>query len=272
MHRSNPNRRFRGIAATVVVIGVAMTVAGCASQTPTQPTPAAADSLPSSASRAPSPALPASAPASAPATAENTPTIATAPSVSVSKRTVLPGTGPSAVTSPTPPTAATTGGAAPAVSEPLARTSLDPCQFVTASEASALARAKYGAGQHEATDAGETICVYGAQTKSVFTVGVVRTTSAALADQAWSAEMNKALAELQQSPTKPAISSVAGLADRAETVTLSIPLGSASMNVAGIYLLRGATFAFFSIVATGSTAVTAAQLVAQGRVSLARLP
>src|SRR5262245_588217 len=65
-------------------------------------------------------------------------------------------------------------------------TSLDPCQLVTSSEASALAGTKFGPGRHQNNKGGGKMCVYGYQTTNVFTVEVGQDKSASVARTQWS--------------------------------------------------------------------------------------
>src|SRR5580693_1523974 len=90
---------------------------------------------------------------------------------------------PTATAVPTP-----TPTAVPTPSQSAVPTSYDPCQLVTASEASSLAGVTYGAGKEETNAGGGKDCVYGAETLNVFTVIVGVAADAATADADWATE------------------------------------------------------------------------------------
>src|SRR5262245_26067015 len=80
---------------------------------------------------------------------------------------------------PTSSTTSPAGGGSPAASghpAVVTNTTTDPCQLVTASEASALTGASYGPGTERAIGPGKT-CVYGGSTKNVFMVDVFQGSS-----------------------------------------------------------------------------------------------
>ena len=158
-----------------------------------------------------------------------------------------------------------------------AATSLDPCQIVPASEASALAGVTYGAGQEEPSGTDGKRCVYGSQTDHVFSVIVGQAATVADADTEWSAER----ADAQTALTKQVPSGVkfheqtqdvSGLADRASVATGSVSLGGESIAASAIYLLKGAVFLSFSDVVVGGAAPTATAMEAEAQKALARVP
>ena len=158
-----------------------------------------------------------------------------------------------------------------------AATSLDPCQIVPASEASALAGVTYGAGQEEPSGTDGKRCVYGSQTDHVFSVIVGQAATVTDADAEWSAER----ADAQTALTKQVPSGVkfheqtqdvSGLADRASVATGSVSLGGESIAAGAIYLLKGAVFLSFSDVVVGGSAPTATALEAEAGKALARVP
>ncbi len=97
---------------------------------------------------------------------------------------------PEATTAAATPTAATTVApvATTATEQSAAPTAVDPCQLVTASEASTIAGASFAAGKEETTSGGAKTCVYGAGTLNVFTVIVTQATDAATAQSDWATE------------------------------------------------------------------------------------
>jgi hypothetical protein len=205
---------------------------------------------------------PASPPAS-PAGTEQASAAATA-SAAASAATSAASSAPAA----TSPAAASSSGVA---------TSLDPCQIVPAAEASALAGVSYGTGEEEPSGTDGKRCVYGSQTRNVFSVIVGQAATAADADSSWSQERADAQAALtKQVPAGVTINEqtqdVSGLADRAAVATGSVSLGGESIAASAIYLLKGAVFLSFSDVVVGSKAPTASALEAEAPKALSRLP
>ena len=176
-------------------------------------------------------------------------------------------------------TAATSAATSPGTvsSQSGAATSLDPCQIVPASEASALAGVTYGAGQEEPSGTDGKRCVYGSQTDHVFSVIVGQAATVADADTEWSAERADAQAALtKQVPSgvkfHEQTQDVSGLADRASVATGSVSLGGESIAASAIYLLKGAVFLSFSDVVVGGAAPTATAMEAEAQKALARVP
>ena len=158
-----------------------------------------------------------------------------------------------------------------------AATSLDPCQIVPASEASALAGVTYGAGKEEPSGTAGKRCVYGSQAAHVFSVIVGQAATVTDADAEWSAERADAQAALtKQVPSgvkfHEQTQDVSGLADRASVATGSVSLGGESIAASAIYLLKGAVFLSFSDVVVGGSAPTATALEAEAGKALARVP
>jgi len=198
---------------------------------------------------------------------------------------VLPLTacGPSNTTASTqsgvPSSAAATSGAAqsPAATQSAAPTSLDPCQLVTSSEASALAGTTFGPGKEEKSGTNGKLCVYGYQTSNVFIVVVGQSATKAAAQAAWSHEQSRAQAALKkQVPAGISIAiqtkNVSGLADRAATVTGSATVAGQTIGESAIYLLKGITFLSFSDLVLGHAAPGAAAMEAEADKALARVP
>lgn len=156
-----------------------------------------------------------------------------------------------------------TSAAAPASAVPV---NLDPCQLVTQQEASALTGVAFGPGQRDDVPNGEKRCVYGSQTKNVFTVGVVQGSSVAEA-QAYKDQL-KAEAE-QKLGTVVNLSPVPGVADDAESLSGNIGAG---LSVSGLYLLKGAIGVGIVDVALGASAPTVAAMTGQATTVVSRLP
>lgn len=159
-----------------------------------------------------------------------------------------------------------------------AATTLDPCQLVTAAEASQLSGVTFGAGTQETTGTNGTgkRCTYGAQTKNVFFVQVGTGASASDAQAEWATEQAQADADLAKGfPAEITVNitktDVAGLADRATVGTGSETVAGQTISGGVIYLLKGANFLGFGELTLG-TAPTADALKAQAATSLARMP
>jgi hypothetical protein len=173
------------------------------------------------------------------------------------------------------PTASTASAAAPSQSG--AATSLDPCQLVTSSEASSLAGTSYGVGKEETNGSGEKICVYGYQTTNVFTVEVAQAQDAGTAQADWAQQQAQAQAAVQQKlPAGINISlntsKVSGLGDRAATANGTTSVAGQTLGLSGIYLLKGITFLAFQDVVLGHAAPSSADMQAEAKTALARVP
>jgi hypothetical protein len=156
-------------------------------------------------------------------------------------------------------------------------TSLDPCQLVTSSEASALAGTTFGAGKEETNGSNGKECVYGSQTTNVFTVEVGQDPDPAAAQADWSKERARAQRLLTKKlPAGISLSvntqDVSGLGDRAATATGSASAAGQTIGFSGIYLLKGATFVGFQNLLLGHAAPSASALEAQAQKALARVP
>jgi len=179
-----------------------------------------------------------------------------------------PGGGPSGSPSSSPSATPSASGQA---------TTLDPCQLVTAAEASALAGVTFGAGLEETTGSNGTgkRCTYGAQTKNVFFVQVATAASADDAQAQWTTEEAEADADLASGFDGAAVnvakSDLTGLGDRAAVGTGSVAIEGQTISGGDIYLLKGPNFLAFGDLTLG-TAPTAAALQAQAATSLGRMP
>jgi hypothetical protein len=179
-------------------------------------------------------------------------------------------------TSPTPasssssastPTAAPTQPptAAPTPSQSAVPTSYDPCQLVTASEASSLAGVTYGAGKEETNAGGGRDCVYGAETLNVFTVIVGVASDAATAQADWAAEENQVKSALNTSAKGASVdiqitdTSISG-ADMAAVATGGADIEGVKLNASVIYLLKGAVFVSYSDLVLGKAAPSASDM------------
>jgi hypothetical protein len=178
--------------------------------------------------------------------------------------------------SPSPSnTPSTTPSAPPTTAK---ATTLDPCQLVTADEASALAGVTFGAGLEETTGSNGTgkRCTYGSQTKNVFFVQVGTAASADAAQAQWTTEEAEADAGLAsgfpaQVTANITKTDLTGLGDRAAVGTGSETIEGQTISGGVIYLLKGPNFLAFGDLTLG-TAPTADELQAQAATSLDRMP
>jgi len=162
---------------------------------------------------------------------------------------------------------------------PASTTSLDPCTLVTPAEASALAGTTYATGMEQTTDTGGRICVYGYQTLNVFMVLVAQSPDTATAQTGWDTEQAR-VQNLIQGNLPPGAnvtlnaSTDAGLDgyDRSATASASGVIGPRTLNVSGIYLLKGPTFVSYSDLLLDSAAPTTDALATQAQTVLGRLP
>jgi hypothetical protein len=186
-------------------------------------------------------------------------TSASSPAPSVPPLPSLVGALPPLAASQAPSAApAATGTPAPSTAEsaePSAvATAIDPCQLITADDAGKLAGTTFGAGKESETPQHVKECVYGAQTKDVFTVTLAIAPSADLAKADESAvidQLKKTAAEA--GPNALQTNVIPGFADGTDAVTMQMgPI--LGISGAALYLLRGTTFFGFSDVTVGGKA------------------
>jgi hypothetical protein len=140
----------------------------------------------------------------------------------------------------------------------------DPCTLVTQQEASTLTGAAFGPGKLEVTNAASKRCVYGAQTKNVLTIFVLRGHSP---DEA-RAVKDQMLADAQASDLPVNLTPVAGVGDEAQALNQSLGLG---ISLSAIYVLSGSTgFGIVDLV-TGASAPSTASMVTQAQTVIGRL-
>jgi hypothetical protein len=176
------------------------------------------------------------------------------PSADKSPQGGIPGPGaPSASATPTPATSAS--GAA---------TTIDPCQLVTAAEASTLTGVTYTSGKLEVDSVSSRRCIYGGQTKHVFEVIVAQAASPAAA-KAYATAL-RAQAE-QLIGASVALSAVTGIGDDAETLHAT----KSGIDMAGLYVVKGAN-GFALVDETLGTAASIPALETQAQTVLSRLP
>lgn len=174
------------------------------------------------------------------------------------------------------PTATATPAPTVASSATAAPTSLDPCQLVTAQEASSLTGATYSAGKPETTEGGAKMCVYGAQTLDVLMVLVTQASDPATAQADWSQEEAKAKSALQGNAQGANINvnvtdtTISG-ADKAAVVQGSGSFSGHTVQVSAVYLLKGSTFVAMSDLAVDRAAASGEALQTQAQTTLGRI-
>jgi hypothetical protein len=170
---------------------------------------------------------------------------------------------------PPPSAAPAPGGSGPA-------TTLDPCQLVTAAEASALAGTTFGAGVVESESNGSRRCVYGGQTTNVFAVVVAQAADSKTANDQWAQEEARAQAamvkDVPAGVTPPKVGDITGVGDRAATASASLQVQGHTIGISAIYILKGATFLSYSDLVLDKPAPTLSALAVQAQVSLGRIP
>jgi len=172
---------------------------------------------------------------------------------------------------PTPPPTSTPTPTASAA------TTLDPCQLVTAAEASVIAGVTFGPGLEETTGSNGTgkRCTYGAQTKNVFFVQVGSAASASAAQAAWATEEAEVDANLASgfggANIQVVKTDLTGYGDKAAVGTGSAVLDGQTISGGDFYLLKGPNFLAFGDLTLG-TPPTAEALEAQATISLGRMP
>lgn len=166
--------------------------------------------------------------------------------------------------------------AAPTPSQSAVPTSYDPCQLVTASEASSLAGVTYTVGKEETNSGGGRDCVYGAETLNVLTVlvGVASDTTTAQAD--WAAEEAQAKSQLESAAKGAGIDisisdiSLSG-ADMAAVATGSGSISGVKLAASVIYLLKGTVFVSFSDLVLGKAPPSESDMENEANTVLGRI-
>lgn len=183
-----------------------------------------------------------------------------------------------ATTAPTEsPSGSSSGAPSSAAGETSVPNALDPCQLVTASEASTLAGATFTAGTEGTTSGGAKTCVYGGQTLNVFQVLVAQASDAATAQAQFTQLETQAQDALKQGAAGGANVSlttsdvtVSG-ADKAVFATATGSISGTTISISAIYLLKGPVFVSFSDLVLGTTAPSAAAMQGQAATTLGRV-
>ena len=162
---------------------------------------------------------------------------------------------------------------------PASPVALDPCQLVTADEASGLAGATYTSGVEQTTDGGSLICVYGSQTTNVFMVLVAQSADPTTA-QATFSDYEARAQNFVQTNLPPGVTVNVNVSDsttlqgfdRAADGSASASIAGRTINLSAIYLLKGANFVSFSDLVLTQPAPTTAAMEAEATIVQGRLP
>ncbi len=184
---------------------------------------------------------------------------------------VAPAATPTMIATATASEAASTSQSPTATTVP---TALDPCQIVTAAEASALTGATFSAGEESTTQGGGKLCAY-SQEGIVFEVLVGQSADAATAkaqEPAFKAELENGVA--QAGIANPTLTELPGFETGVDAAVLegSATIQGVKASAIALYALKGAVFLAMSDITVGGTPPTSAQIQAQAHTSLGRIP
>jgi hypothetical protein len=187
-----------------------------------------------------------------------------------------PASSSNAATPTATPIATAPPTAAPTASQTAVPTSYDPCQLVTASEASSLAGVTYAAGKEEVFTGNGKGCVYGAETVNVFMVEVAVAADAATAQADWATEEAEVKSKLDSAAKGAGISvsisdiSLSG-ADMAAVASGGTDISGVKIAASVIYFLKGAVFVSFSDLVLGKAAPAASDMENEASTVLGRI-
>lgn len=169
-------------------------------------------------------------------------------------------------------TTASTGTPTPASPSPqpsasATPVSYDPCVLVNQQEASTLTGVNYPPGREDLGGATK-LCIYGYQTKDVFSVGIVQAPDMATVQ----ADEAKAQAALQaQAGNGLTFTQVQGVGDLAYEVQASKSANGTTIAISGIYVVKGTIFFFIADVAANQAVPGNAALQDEAMKVLSRL-
>jgi hypothetical protein len=146
---------------------------------------------------------------------------------------------------------------------------IDPCQMVTQSEASAMAHASFGPGKEEGNRIRHE-CVYGAQTPHVLTVFVIQGASTGDAQAEWDQLLAQAQSAAGQAKNLVQLTPGTGIGDRSEW----LDLGLAQIDVAarGLAFLKGSVGVYIIDLVRGGAVPSREAMTAQAQTVVGRLP
>ena len=177
------------------------------------------------------------------------------------------------------PASSPSTAASPSAQASAVATTTDPCQLVTAAEASSLAGASYSVGKEETTSGGGKLCWYGAQTRNVFEVFVGVASDASTAQTQWDQEKSEVQADLLKATNVSGVKITLNVsdttlsgADRAASGTLNESFNGHVLAASAVYMLKGATFAAIVDLVLDQPAPAIASMETQAQTVLGRLP
>ena len=180
-------------------------------------------------------------------------------------------TAPPSTAASNAPSAAPSAQAAATPGSTAVPTTIDPCQLVTAQEASTLVGVTFGAGKENTAQSNMKVCTYGSPTGNDFNVLV------AVAPDSATAKKNEQLAEAAMQKRAPAGFTVTMLAGFAPGVDATMARFSTSLlgkkvEGIGIYVVKGAVFFTITDVEVGGSIPSATAMQAQAMTALGRVP
>jgi hypothetical protein len=174
-----------------------------------------------------------------------------------------------------PPNPATPPAATDTPQATATQTVLDPCQLITAEEASTLTGASYpsGSGLEETLSSQSRSCTYGANTTNVFYIEVVQAASEAEADAGQAQFLADLQGAAQQFPgVQLNITQLPDFADGGVLAVASASVAGETLNAIAIGFRKGTVFFGFSDEVRDNPAPTIDAATAEATAVLDRLP
>ncbi len=183
---------------------------------------------------------------------------------------IAPAATPTTTTTPTATEAASASETSAATAVP---TAIDPCQIVTAAEASTLTGATFATGQESVTDGGGKLCTY-AQEGVVFEVVVGQSPDAATAqaqEAVFKSQLENGMA--QAGIVNPTLTELPGFETGVDAAVVEghATVQGVKVSAIGLYALKGAVFLSISDVTIGGTPPSSAEIQTQAHTSLGRI-
>ena len=187
---------------------------------------------------------------------------------------LLAATPPPATASASAPASQASGGGTPSESAlPSAvATDIDPCQLITAADASTLVGAKFGAGKASTTENNLKICTYAAPGPNIFSVEVAVAPDVATAKAAEAA--TKADIESKTNNIPMTVTELPNFAPDTDAALLEGSMSGGGLSAAGkaMFLLKGTTFVGFSDMSVGGQPPSAQAMKDKATEVLGKLP
>ncbi len=153
------------------------------------------------------------------------------------------------------------------------QTVLDPCQLITAAEASSLAGASFQAGVEGTLSSAARTCTYGSQTTNVFYIEVVQAPDKAAADAGKAQFLADLQGYAQQFPgVQLNVTQLPDFADGGVLAQASASLGGETLSAIAIGFRKGTVFFGFSDEVRDKPAPTVDAVKAEATAVLGSLP